>query len=176
MAVMAHPRAGQPALPEDLIDVDAVIGAYYDLTPDPSNPDQQVVFGTSGHRGSSLDTAFNDLHIAATTQAIVEYRASQGITGPLYIGKDTHALSKPAWTTAIEVLLANGVDGLRRGRRRLHPDPGGVPGDRGAQRDRRSAATPPTASWSPRRTTRPATAASSTTRRTAVRPTPTPPA
>ena len=106
---MAHPRAGQPALPEDLIDVDAVIGAYYDLKPDPSNPDQQVVFGTSGHRGSSLDTAFNDLHIAATTQAIVEYRASMGITGPLYIGKDTHALSKPAWTTAIEVLLANGL-------------------------------------------------------------------
>ena len=106
---MAHPRAGQPALPEDLIDVDAVISAYYDLVPDPSNPDQQVTFGTSGHRGSSLDTAFNDAHIAATTQAIVEYRASQGITGPLYIGKDTHALSKPAWTTAIEVLLANGV-------------------------------------------------------------------
>jgi phosphoglucomutase len=106
---MAHPRAGQPALPEDLIDVDAVIGAYYDLTPDPSNPDQQVVFGTSGHRGASLDTAFNDLHIAATTQAIVEYRAAQGITGPLYIGKDTHALSKPAWITAIEVLVANGV-------------------------------------------------------------------
>ena len=106
---MAHPRAGQQALPEDLIDVDAVIGAYYDRTPDPSNPDQQVVFGTSGHRGSSLDTAFNDAHIAATTQAIVEYRASQGITGPLFIGKDTHALSLPAWTTAIEVLLANGV-------------------------------------------------------------------
>jgi len=106
---MAHPRAGQPALPEDLIDVDAVIGAYYDLVPDPSNPDQQVVFGTSGHRGSSLDTAFNDAHIAATTQAIVEYRASQGITGPLYIGKDTHALSTPAWTTAIEVLVANDV-------------------------------------------------------------------
>jgi phosphoglucomutase len=109
MWLMAHPRAGQPALPEDLIDVDAVISAYYDLVPDPSNPDQQVAFGTSGHRGSSLDTAFNDAHIAATTQAIVEYRASQGITGPLYIGKDTHALSTPAWTTAIEVLLANGV-------------------------------------------------------------------
>jgi phosphoglucomutase len=109
MAGMAHPRAGQPAQPEDLIDVDAVVSAYYDLTPDPTNPDQQVVFGTSGHRGSSLDTAFNDLHIAATTQAIVEYRASQGITGPLYLGKDTHALSKPAWTTAIEVLLANDV-------------------------------------------------------------------
>jgi phosphoglucomutase len=109
MRAMAHPRAGQPALPEDLIDVDAVVGAYYDLTPDPSNPDQQVVFGTSGHRGSSLDTAFNDAHIAATTQAIVEYRAAQGITGPLFIGKDTHALSGPAWRTAIEVLLANGV-------------------------------------------------------------------
>jgi phosphoglucomutase len=109
MWAMAHPRAGQPALPEDLIDVDAVINAYYDLVPDPSNPDQQVVFGTSGHRGSSLATAFNDAHIAATTQAIVEYRASQGITGPLYIGKDTHALSTPAWTTAIEVLVANGV-------------------------------------------------------------------
>ena len=106
---MAHPRAGQPALPEDLIDVDAVLGAYYDRVPDPSDPDQQVVFGTSGHRGASLDTAFNDAHIAATTQAIVEYRASQGITGPLFIGKDTHALSGPAWTTAIEVLVANGV-------------------------------------------------------------------
>ncbi|HEY5821754.1 MAG TPA: phosphoglucomutase (alpha-D-glucose-1,6-bisphosphate-dependent) [Propionibacteriaceae bacterium] len=106
---MAHPRAGQPASTADLIDVDAVISAYYDLTPDVTNPDQQVVFGTSGHRGSSLDTAFNDAHIAATTQAIVEYRASQGITGPLYLGKDTHALSKPAWTTAIEVLVANGV-------------------------------------------------------------------
>jgi phosphoglucomutase len=106
---MAHPRAGQPALPEDLIDVDAVINAYYDLSPDPTNPDQQVSFGTSGHRGSSLDTAFNDAHIAATTQAIVEYRAGQGIAGPLFIGKDTHALSKPAWTTAIEVLVANGV-------------------------------------------------------------------
>ncbi len=106
---MAHERAGQVALPEDLIDVDALIGAYYDLVPDPDDPDQQVVFGTSGHRGSSLDVAFNDAHIAATTQAIVEYRASQGITGPLYIGKDTHALSGPAWRTAIEVLSAHGV-------------------------------------------------------------------
>jgi phosphoglucomutase len=106
---MAHERAGQVALPEDLIDVDALIGAYYDLVPNPDDPDQQVVFGTSGHRGSSLDVAFNDAHIAATTQAIVEYRASQGITGPLYIGKDTHALSGPAWRTAIEVLHAQGV-------------------------------------------------------------------
>jgi phosphoglucomutase len=106
---MAHERAGQVALPEDLIDVDALIGAYYDLVPNPDDPDQQVVFGTSGHRGSSLDVAFNDAHIAATTQAIVEYRAGQGITGPLYIGKDTHALSGPAWRTAIEVLHAHGV-------------------------------------------------------------------
>ena len=106
---MVHERAGQRALPTDLIDVGATIDAYYDLVPDPDNPDQQVVFGTSGHRGSSLDTAFNDTHIAATTQAIVEYRASQGITGPLFIGKDTHALSGPAWKTAIEVLHANGV-------------------------------------------------------------------
>jgi phosphoglucomutase len=107
--VMAHPRAGTPAEPRDLIDVDAVIAAYYDRTPDPADPDQQVAFGTSGHRGSSLDTAFNEAHIAATTQAIVEYRASQRITGPLFIGKDTHALSLPAWQTAIEVLRANDV-------------------------------------------------------------------
>ncbi len=106
---MAHERAGQVARPEDLIDPDAVVAAYYDLVPDPDNPDQQVTFGTSGHRGSSLDAAFNEAHIAATTQAIVEYRAGQGITGPLYIGKDTHVLSAPAWRTAIEVLHANGV-------------------------------------------------------------------
>ncbi len=106
---MAHERAGQVALKEDLIDVDAVISAYYDLVPDPTNPDQQVAFGTSGHRGSSLDTAFNELHIAACTQAIVEYRAGQGTVGPLFMGKDTHALSLPAWKTAIEVLVANDV-------------------------------------------------------------------
>ena len=120
---MAHPRAGQTALPEDLIDVDAVISAYHDLTPDPENPDQQVVFGTSGHRGSSLDTAFNDAHIAATTQAIVEYRAGQGITGPLYLGKDTHALSLPAWKTAIEVLVANGVTVLAENDEDYTPTP-----------------------------------------------------
>lgn len=106
---MAHPRAGQPATEADLIDLDAVIGAYYDITPDADNPDHQVVFGTSGHRGASLDGAFNDLHIAATTQAIVEYRTAQGTTGPLHLGKDTHALSGPAWVTAIEVLAAHGV-------------------------------------------------------------------
>ena len=107
---MVHARAGQLALPEDLINVDDVLAAYYDLVPDPGNPDQMVVFGTSGHRGSSLKTAFNEAHIAATTQAIIEYRASQGITGPLFIGKDTHGLSLPAWKTALEVLHAHGVD------------------------------------------------------------------
>ncbi|MDL9938898.1 phosphoglucomutase (alpha-D-glucose-1,6-bisphosphate-dependent) [Gordonia sp. ABSL1-1] len=107
---MAHPRAGTLALPEDLIDVAALERAYYELTPDPANPLQQVVFGTSGHRGSSLDSAFNEAHILATTQAIVEYRRSAGITGPLYIGFDTHALSIPAWRSAIEVLAANEVN------------------------------------------------------------------
>jgi phosphoglucomutase len=103
------PRAGLPAEKSDLIDVHALVRAYYDLVPDVSNPTQKVVFGTSGHRGSSFDSAFNETHIAAITQAIVEYRASQGITGPLFIGKDTHGLSRPAETTALEVLEANGV-------------------------------------------------------------------
>jgi phosphoglucomutase len=102
-------RAGQPAQPSDLIDVHALVRAYYDLVPDVSIPEQRVVFGTSGHRGSSFDSAFNETHIAAITQAIVEYRAGQGITGPLFIGKDTHGLSRPAETTALEVLEANGV-------------------------------------------------------------------
>ncbi|EPH02699.1 phosphoglucomutase, alpha-D-glucose phosphate-specific [Propionibacterium sp. oral taxon 192 str. F0372] len=109
---MAHPRAGQVADSTDLIDVDAVIAAYYDMVPDPSNPDQAVSFGTSGHRGSSLDTSFNEAHITAITQAIVEYRTAQNITGPLFIAKDTHALSLPAWKTAIEVLTAAGIEVL----------------------------------------------------------------
>ncbi|MBA3234074.1 MAG: alpha-D-glucose phosphate-specific phosphoglucomutase [Propionibacteriales bacterium] len=106
---MAHPRAGQPAQAGDLIDVTAVVAAYYDIAPDPANPDQQVAFGTSGHRGSSLDAAFNEQHILATTQAIVEYRAFQGVDGPLLIGRDTHALSLPAWQSALEVLSAADV-------------------------------------------------------------------
>jgi len=103
-------RAGTPAEPSDLVDVDALVRAYYDLHPDVSVADQRVVFGTSGHRGSSFDTAFNEDHIAATTQAIVEYRTAQGVTGPLFIGRDTHGLSRPAETTALEVLVGNGVD------------------------------------------------------------------
>ncbi|RZS80023.1 phosphoglucomutase [Motilibacter rhizosphaerae] len=106
---MASDRAGQPAAPEDLVDVARLVTAYYTEHPDPSVPEQRVAFGTSGHRGSSLKTAFNDDHIAATSQAIVEYRAGQGIDGPLFLGKDTHALSDPAWSTALEVFAANGV-------------------------------------------------------------------
>ncbi|MFI5060717.1 MAG: phosphoglucomutase (alpha-D-glucose-1,6-bisphosphate-dependent) [Actinomycetales bacterium] len=102
-------RAGTPAQESDLIDVDALRRAYYDLKPDVNIPEQRVVFGTSGHRGSSLNTAFNENHIAATTQAIVEYRASQGIDGPLFIGADTHLLSDFAMTTALAVLVGNEV-------------------------------------------------------------------
>ncbi|MDO8122301.1 phosphoglucomutase (alpha-D-glucose-1,6-bisphosphate-dependent) [Isoptericola sp. b490] len=105
-----HERAGTPALPEDLIDVDALVGAYHDRSPDPDDPDQKVVFGTSGHRGSSLDTAFNEAHIVAITAAIVEYRRNQGTDGPLFLGRDTHALSEPAWQTALEVLAAADVE------------------------------------------------------------------
>jgi len=102
-------RAGTPATADDLVDLDALLAAYHERVPDVSIPEQKVVFGTSGHRGSSLDTAFNDTHIAAITQAIVEYRTEQGTDGPLFIGRDTHALSAPAEQTALQVLAANGV-------------------------------------------------------------------
>jgi phosphoglucomutase len=118
-----HARAGQPAQAEDLVDVTALVEAYYDRVPDASNPDQMVVFGTSGHRGSSLKTAFNEAHILATTQAICEYRASVGVDGPLLIGRDTHALSEPAWTSALEVLVANGVTVLIDSRDGYTPTP-----------------------------------------------------
>ncbi|RMA44853.1 phosphoglucomutase, alpha-D-glucose phosphate-specific [Bifidobacterium sp. wkB338] len=106
---MTAQNAGKPASPEDLINVDDLIGRYYDLIPDPSIPSQRVSFGTSGHRGSALTTSFNEAHIVAISQAIAEQRTKDGITGPLYLGRDTHALSLPAWKTAIEVLTANGV-------------------------------------------------------------------
>lgn len=116
-------RAGTPAQPSDLIDVDQVVGAYYDLSPDPGDPGQQVVFGTSGHRGSSLDHAFNEAHIVAITAAIVEYRRGQGTDGPLFIGRDTHALSRPAWQTALEVLAAADVDVMIDARDSFTPTP-----------------------------------------------------
>ncbi len=105
-------RAGTVALPHDLVDIEALVAAYYALKPNVEVADQRVAFGTSGHRGSSFATAFNEDHILATTQAIVEYRDSQGITGPLFIGIDTHALSRPAQTSALAVLIGNGVNVL----------------------------------------------------------------
>ncbi|WP_431233022.1 phosphoglucomutase (alpha-D-glucose-1,6-bisphosphate-dependent) [Mycolicibacterium psychrotolerans] len=119
----ANPRAGKPALPEDLVDLPHLVTAYYSVNPDPDNIDQQVVFGTSGHRGSSLDGAFNEAHILATTQAIVEYRAAQGTTGPLFIGRDTHGLSEPAWVSALEVLAANDVVAMIDSADRYTPTP-----------------------------------------------------
>jgi phosphoglucomutase len=118
-----HERAGQPAQDQDLIDVDQVVAAYYDRKPDVDDPAQRVVFGTSGHRGSSLDTAFNEAHIAAVTQAIVEYRAAQGTDGPLFIGRDPHALSLPAWQTALEVLAGAGVTVMIDARDSFTPTP-----------------------------------------------------
>jgi phosphoglucomutase len=106
---MTDPRAGQPAAAEDLVDVAKLVTAYYALHPDPGDPVQRVSFGTSGHRGSAFTATFNEDHILATTQAICEYRASQGIGGPLYLGADTHALSEPAQVSALEVLAANEV-------------------------------------------------------------------
>ena len=119
----ANPRAGQPAQPEDLIDLPHLVTAYYTVQPDPDDVAQQVAFGTSGHRGSSLDGAFNEAHILATTQAIAEYRAAQGTTGPLFIGRDTHGLSEPAWASALEVLAANDVVVLIDSADRYTPTP-----------------------------------------------------
>ena len=104
------PLAGKPAPPEILIDVNKLERAYFDNKPDTSNPDQLVSFGTSGHRGTSSNSTFTEAHILATTQAICEYRLAKGITGPLFMGKDTHALSGVAQCTALEVLAANGVE------------------------------------------------------------------
>ncbi|MGK0617542.1 phosphoglucomutase (alpha-D-glucose-1,6-bisphosphate-dependent) [Meiothermus cerbereus] len=105
-----HPLAGKPAPHSILVNIPRLVSSYYALRPDPQNPAQQVAFGTSGHRGTSLAGTFNEAHILAVAQAVAEYRAEQGITGPLFMGMDTHALSEAAWITAVEVLVANGVD------------------------------------------------------------------
>src|SRR5467141_4185635 len=118
---MAHPLAGKPAPREVLVDVEKLLRLYFDERPDPSDPQQRVAFGTSGHRGSSLKRAFNEAHILAVTQAVCEYRKAQGTTGPLYLGKDTHALSDPAQETALEVLAANDLHVLWS--RRATPTP-----------------------------------------------------
>ncbi|GGB71633.1 phosphoglucomutase [Knoellia flava TL1] len=120
---MTESRAGQPAQPSDLVDVPHLVTSYYALKPDPDDVDQQVAFGTSGHRGSSLNTAFNEDHILATTQAIVDYRREQGFDGPLFLGRDTHGLSEPAWASALEVLAANDVTVLVDSADRYTPTP-----------------------------------------------------
>jgi phosphoglucomutase len=104
------PLAGRPPDPSQLIDVDGLIAAYYDARPDPSEAGQRVSFGTSGHRGSSLEHTFNEAHALAISEAVCRYRDAQGIDGPLFLGRDTHALSEPASRTALEVLAAHGVD------------------------------------------------------------------
>ncbi len=116
-----HPLAGKPAPRDILVNIPRLITAYYTNVPDPAIPEQQVAFGTSGHRGSSLTSSFNEAHILAVSQALCEWRASQGITGPLYLGMDTHALSEPALATALEVFAANGVEVY------LQPGPGVTP-------------------------------------------------
>ncbi|MDO7868367.1 phosphoglucomutase (alpha-D-glucose-1,6-bisphosphate-dependent) [Nocardioides jiangxiensis] len=116
-------RAGLPAENADLVDVPRLVTDYFSVVPDPADPDQRVVFGTSGHRGSSSKASFNEWHIAATTQAICEYRASRGYDGPLFLGRDTHALSDPAWVTALEVLVANDVTVLVDARDGYTPTP-----------------------------------------------------
>ena len=117
------PLAGKPLSPGMLVDVPKLITAYYTGVPDPSVPAQRVVFGTSGHRGSSFDTAFNEWHILAITQAICRYRTQHQIDGPLFLGIDTHALSVPALASALEVLAANGVDVMLAERDAYTPTP-----------------------------------------------------
>src|SRR5512134_240196 len=107
---MAHPLAGRPAPKDVLVDVAELLRRYAAETPDPRHPGERVAFGTSGHRGSSLRRSFNEAHILAVAQAVCEWRAAHGIDGPLFLGRDTHALSEPAEQTALEVLAANGVE------------------------------------------------------------------
>jgi phosphoglucomutase len=121
---MAHSElAGKPAPHALLENIPKLVSDYYTLTPDVSQPDQAVSFGTSGHRGCASQSAFNENHIAAIAQAIVEYRDQQGITGPIYIGMDTHALSEAAHATAIEVFVGNGLDVIIQGNGRYTPTP-----------------------------------------------------
>jgi phosphoglucomutase len=155
------PLAGRPAPTSLLVDVSKLVAAYSELRPDPSLPAQQVAFGTSGHRGSSFDRSFNEWHVLAISQALCEYRKSKQITGPLYIGFDTHALSQPAFESALEVLAANDVETMIARGGEFTPTPAVSHAILGYW---------PTASSSRLRTIRPTTAASSTTRPTAARP------
>ncbi|MCE7630674.1 phosphoglucomutase, alpha-D-glucose phosphate-specific, partial [Vibrio fluvialis] len=119
-----HPRAGQKAQQQDLHNIPALVANYYLLQPDPSNPKHKVEFGTSGHRGSADKTTFNENHILAIAQAVVEVRAAQGTAGPIFVGKDTHALSEPAFSSVIEVLVANGIEVIVQQDNGYTPTPG----------------------------------------------------
>jgi phosphoglucomutase len=119
----SHPLAAKPPPQDLLVDISKLRQAYYERQPDVRDRIQRVGFGTSGHRGCSLRSSFNEAHVLAITQAICDYRSSQGITGPLYIGKDTHALSEPAFATALEVLAANGVETMVDGDDGYTPTP-----------------------------------------------------
>ena len=119
-----HPRAGKKALQEDLHNIPALVANYFLLQPDPHNPQHKVEFGTSGHRGSSDKSTFNENHILAITQAVVEVRAAHDTTGPIYVGKDTHALSEPAFSTVVEVLIANGIEVIAQENNGYTPTPG----------------------------------------------------
>ncbi|HKK41529.1 MAG TPA: hypothetical protein VJ963_03905, partial [Bacteroidales bacterium] len=115
--------AGKVPENESLVNISKLITSYFSEKPDPSVTEQRILFGTSGHRGSSLTNSFNEMHILAVTQAICLYRAHQKITGPLFIGTDSHALSYPAFVTAMEVLAANGVDVMIAGKEEYTPTP-----------------------------------------------------
>ncbi|MEZ9040671.1 MULTISPECIES: phosphoglucomutase (alpha-D-glucose-1,6-bisphosphate-dependent) [unclassified Vibrio] len=119
-----HPRAGQKAQQEDLHNIPALVANYFLQQPDATNPDHKVLFGTSGHRGTADRSTFNENHILAIVQAVAEVRAEQGTTGPLFLGKDTHALSEPAFSTVIEVLVANGVEVIIQENNGFTPTPG----------------------------------------------------
>src|SRR6185503_3884539 len=118
-----HPLAGKPAPPELLVNVPRLVTEYYARRPDPGRAEERVVFGTSGHRGSSLRGSVNEAHILAVTQAVVEERHARGVTGPLFLGIDTHALSEPAFASALEVLAANAVAVLLQEGRGYTPTP-----------------------------------------------------
>jgi phosphoglucomutase len=123
VAEKVHDRAGQPAQPADLVDVPRMVAAYYTERPDPNVPDERVAFGTSGHRGSSLRRGFNEAHVMAISQAICEHRSAAGISGPLFLARDTHGLSEPAMISALEVFAANGVRVLIDSRDGYTPTP-----------------------------------------------------
>lgn len=124
MSAKISPLAGKPATDSTLVDLSKLLAAYVDLKPDPSVPEQRVVFGTSGHRGSSFDRSFNETHVLAVVQAICEYRRNVGVDGPVYVGIDTHALSQPALESTLEVLAANGVETLISAGGEYTPTPG----------------------------------------------------